>query len=270
MSQDQKLRKLKELLLHEDRDTIDSLKEKIKELETIIEKQEKLATRVDPIIDEKLQQYTDDIPEKLGPTITESLKNEISNSKDQVVDALYPIIGKMIKKYIQQEFKILSEKINAQLQKSFSIKNWKRKIKAWVTGVDEQSLLLKELAKTEIQEIFIIERNSGLLKANFSKTNTIDKDVLSAMLTAIKSFVEDAFITGDQDLEAIEHGLYNIHIQNFNSYYIAVVLHGVFDSSYKGKLEYELLNFAEKNLQKPQSTEALSKKLAEKFTNDII
>lgn len=267
MSETHKLRQLKELLLHEDRDEIALLQAKIAELESIIEKQEQLATRVNPIIDEKLEKYTADIPEKLGPTITESLKNEISNSKDQVVDALYPIIGKMIKKYIQQEFKILSEKINSQLQKSFSFKNWKRKFKAKVSGIEENNLVIQELAKTEIQEIFIIEKDSGILIANFSKSKTIDKDVLSGMLTAIKSFVEDAFKTGNHNLESIEYGLYNIHIQNFNSYYFAVVAHGVFDSSYKAKLEYELLNFAEKHLAKG-SNKNISIKLAEYFNND--
>jgi len=267
MPKSTKLHQLKELLLHEDRDEIALLQDKIKSLESIIEKQEQLAYHVDPIIDKKLKQYTEDIPEKLGPTITESLKNEIANSKDAVVDALFPIIGKMIKKYIQQEFKILSEKINTQLQKSFSFKNWTRKFKSKVSGIDEENLIIQELAKTEIKEIFIIEKDSGILIANFSKTNTIDKDVLSGMLTAIKSFVEEAFKTGNDSLESIEYGLYNIHIQNFNSYYFAVVAHGVFDNAYKGKLEYELLNFAEKHLNKG-SHENISIKLAEFFNND--
>lgn len=267
MSQQNKLHQLKELLLHEDRDEIALLQEKIKQLEGIIEKQEQLAYHVDPIIDKKLEEYTNDIPKKLGPTITESLKNEIANSKDAVVDALFPIIGKMIKKYIQQEFKLLSDKINSQLQKSFSFKGWRRKIKSKVSGIDEESLLINDLGTTEIQEIFIIEKNSGILKGNFSKTNTIDKEVLSAMLTAIKSFVEDAFKTGNDSLESIEYGLYNIHIQNFNSYYFAVVVHGVFDSAYEAKLEYELLNFAEKYLSK-ESDENISTKLTEFFDND--
>jgi len=267
MSDTRKINLLKELLLHEDRDDIALLQAKITELESIIERQEQLAARVNPIIDEKLEQYSADIPEKLGPTITKSLKNEIANSKDAVVDALYPIIGKMIKKYIQQEFKLLSDKINSQLQKSFSLKNWTRKFKSKVSGINEENFIIQELAKTEIQEIFIIEKNSGILKANFSKTNTIDKEVLSAMLTAIKSFVEDAFKTGNDSLESIEYGLYKIHIQNFNSYYFAVVVHGVFDSAYEAKLEYELLTFAEKNLAKgPQKN--ISIKLTEHFNND--
>lgn len=267
MREDQKLHLLKELLLQEDRSLYTILTKRIEEIEATLDKKERLSEKVNPLIDDKLLKYTEDIPEKLGPTITESLKNEISNSKDQVVDALYPIIGKMIKKFIQQEFKLLSEKINNQLQKSFSIKNWTRKFKSKVSGVNEENLIIQELAETKIHEIFIIEKNSGILISNLSKSNTIDKDVLSGMLTAIKSFVEDAFKTGNDNLESIEYGLYNIHIQNFNSYYFAVVLHGVFDLNYKTKLETKLLDFSEKYLTDNVNTD-VSEKLAYFFNND--
>ena len=269
MVEDKKLSLLKELLLTDDRVLIDALNKKIKGLESIIERREILSLKVDPIIDIKLKEYTDDIPKKLGPMITESLKNEIQNSKDQVVDALYPIIGKMIKKYIQQEFKILSDKINHQLKKRFSVESIIRIFKSKFIGVNEESLMLQELAKTTIQEIFIIEKGSGLLKANFSKTNTIDKDVLSAMLTAIKSFVEEAFHTGEEHLESIEYGLYNIHIQNFKSFYIAVVLHGIYDSAFKSKLKSKLLVFAQNNISNTTNIN-LSEKLAEAFDNGIV
>jgi len=269
MVEEKKLILLKELLLTDDRLLIDSLKLRIKELEYIIEHQEILSTKVNPIVDNKLKEYTRNIPEELGPTIIESLKNEIRNSKDMVVDALYPILGKMIKKYIQQEFRILSEKINNILKKSFSFKSLIRKFKSKITGVDEESLIINELAKTEIQEIFIIDKNSGILLANFSKTNTIDKEIISAMLSAIKSFVEEAFKTGEENLESIEYGMYNIHIQNFKSFFIAVVLHGVFESAYKEKLESQLLSFVAKNI--PSSTNInLSDKLAEAFTKDVV
>jgi len=144
-----------------------------------------------------------------------------------------------------------------------------RKFKSKFTGVEEESLILHELAKTEIIEIFIIEKNSGLLKANFSKSDTIDKEVLSAMLTAIKSFVEQAFNTGEEQLESIEYGLYHIHIQNFKSFYIAVILHGVYDSTYKSKLKSKLLVFVGKNISNTSNSN-LNIKLAEAFNNGII
>lgn len=260
---------LKDLLLDEDRAEIDDLKLKIEVLEKLLHEKEKLSTKVNPIITDQLQQYTKEIPEKLGPVITKSLKNEIENSKDQVVDALYPILGKMIKKYIQKEFEILSEKINSQIQKRFSFKNWFRKAKSKATGITEDELLLSDLAVTNIQEVFIIEKNSGILKANYSKTKTIDKDILSGMLTAIKSFVEEAFKTGEDNLESIEYGLYKIHLQNFKSYYIAVVVHGVFDRVYQNKLENKLFDFSEKYLAKKITQEELSNYLETTFINDI-
>jgi len=269
MVEEKKLILLKELLLTDDRILIDSLKLRIKELESIIEHQESLSAKVNPIIDNKLEQYTRTIPKELGPTIIESLKNEIQNSKDEVADALFPIIGKMIKKYIQREFRILSDKINNKLKKSFSFKSLTRKFKSKITGVDEESLIIHELAKTEIQEVFIIDKNSGILLANFSKTQTIDKEVISGMLTAIKSFVEEAFKAGEENLESIEYGLYNIHIQNFKSFFIAVVLHGVYDSAYKAKLESQLLSFVAKNNPSTPKTN-ISDKLAEAFTKDVV
>lgn len=267
--EEKKIDLLKDLLLDEDRLEIDALKLKIKNLEALLNKKENLSKHVDPIITDRLDLFTNEIPTTLGPTITKSLKNEIRNSKDEVVDALFPIIGQMIKKYIQKEFEILSDNINAQIQKRFSIKNWFRKYKSKSTGVKEKDLLIRGLAKTEIQEIFIIEKKSGLLIANYSKSKTIDKDVLSGMLTAIKSFVEDAFNTGKGDLQLIEHGLYKIHLQNFNSYYIAVVIHGVFDSVYQNKLENKLFEFSKIHKPKNNSKDYITKALEKTFTNEF-
>ncbi|WP_299112904.1 cell envelope biogenesis protein OmpA [uncultured Winogradskyella sp.] len=257
---------LKNLLLNDDRLEINALKLKIKHLEDLLESKKQLSKKVDPIIDKKLDAYTEEIPIALGPVITESLKNEIENSKDQVVDALYPIIGKMIKKYIQKEFQILSEKINSQIKKRFSFMGFFRTAKSKFTGVEEDQLILNQIGETEIQEIYIIEKNSGILKGNYSITKTIDKDVLSGMLTAIKSFVEDAFKTGNDNLESIEYGLYNIHIQNFKTYYIAVVVHGVFDANYQQKLKDKLLNFSKKHYKATASNSKLSNALKTSFS----
>ena len=94
---------------------------------------------------------------------------------------------------------------------------------------------LQELVNQGVTEVKTIPLYPQFAMAT---TETIDKDMISGMLTAIKSFVEDAFKTGNDNLESIEYGLYNIHIQNFKTYYIAVVVHGVFDTNYQEKLEW--------------------------------
>ena len=150
MTEADKLALLKDLLLTDDRAYAESIHTKIKELENLIHKQKELSQKVNPIIDEKLEEFTELIPETLGPTITEALAEQIKNSKDQVVEALYPIMGKMIKKYISQEISLLTERINKQLEDSFSANSWKRKFRSWFGGVKEEELLLSELRSTSV------------------------------------------------------------------------------------------------------------------------
>lgn len=246
MTEADKLALLKDLLLTDDRAYAESIHTKIRALEEIINQQKKLSNKVDPIIDEKLQEFIEEIPETLGPTITKALAEQIKNSKDQVVEALYPIMGKMIKKYIAQEISLLSERINQQLEDSFSTKSWKRKFKSWFGGVKEEELLLSELtAVSKVEQVLVIEKNSGLLIGQYAKTETIDKDMVSGMLTAIKSFVEDAFNEQSQNLELIEYELYHIHIQSFVSFYVAVAISGEYNLIFKNKLQDIIFNFTD-------------------------
>lgn len=266
MTEDEKLELLKEILLTEEREFDKSIAEKLEKLD--INQKVKLPERVDPIITEKLGDFVEKMPETLGPTITETLNEQIKNSKDAVVEALYPIMGKMIKRYIQNEMKVLTEKINAQMKNSFSAEAFKRKFKSMFTGVSEEELILSELSKPEIQQIFIIEKDSGLLSASYSKQETIDKDMISGMLTAIKSFVEDAFAGGNQNLESIEYETYNIHIQNFHFYYIAVIISGAYNNTYKNMLENKLLDFSEYIMKNHIEEDQLSTELKKYFENE--
>jgi hypothetical protein len=246
MTEADKLSLLKDLLLTDDRAYAESIHKKIKALEDIINEQKKLSNKVDPIIDDRLEEFIEEIPETLGPTITEALAEQIKNSKDQVVEALYPIMGKMIKKYISQEISLLTERINKQLEDSFSAKSWKRKFRSWFGGVREEELLLSELAlQLRVEQVLVIEKNSGLLIGQYAKTETIDKDMVSGMLTAIKSFVEDAFQGKSQNLELIEYELYHIHIQSFVSFYVAVAISGEYNLIFKNKLQDIIFNFTD-------------------------
>ena len=269
MTDSEKLIKLKELLLTEDRDFAHQILQKLDQLEETVYVNENLSEKINPIIDKKINSFIETMPEKLGPTITETLKSEIKNSQDSIVDALFPIIGKMIKKYIQQEMKILSDNINLQVQQTLSVKRYQRKIKSIFFGISENDIALSEMSKPKIQQIFIIEKGSGIILDSYSITDTIDEDMIAGMLTAIKSFVEDAFSAGNQNLENIEYELYNIQIQNFQSYYIAVVVSGAIDSSFKSGLQDRILDFANDKIKFNKDNKYLtSEKLETFFINE--
>ncbi len=274
MTEKDKLSILKDILLTDEREYADTISKKIEHLEKIINERKHLSSKISPIVDKKLETFTENIPKNLGSTITKTLKEEIKNSKDEVVEAFYPIMGKMIKKYIAQEIKLLSERINRQLESSFSPKSWKRRFKAWFGGVKEEELIISEISSAKVEQVLLIEKNSGILIASYSKTETIDKDMISGMLTAIKSFVEDAFQKKNQSLELIEYELYNIHIQSFVSYYIAVVVSGNYTTSFKNKLQDVIFSFSEGFLLSSTDdkidTPAIEKELIHYFKNDDI
>lgn len=243
---EEKLQLLRDILLIDDREVANAVNKRLDLITETLDKKEKLSEKVDPIIEERLNAFIEEIPATLGPTITKTLQEQIANSKDQVVEALYPIMGKMIKRYIQNEMKLLSENINKKVNNTFSLVSLKRKVRAAFTGVSESDLILAESHPPVLEEVFLIQKGSGILLGNHSTKETMDKDMISGMLTAIKSFVEDAFKGGAQNLENIEYELYTIHVQNFHSYYIAVVVSGNYTRTYESQLEDKLFKLSRK------------------------
>ena len=240
MDEKDRLEILKDILFADEHEFEQRVSARVEILEQTINERENLSEKVDPIIEHQINEFKESIPETLGPAITETLKKEIKINKDAVVDALYPILGKLVKKYVAQEMKLLSEKMNSQLG---FLSFFKRKFKSSVTGQNESGLMLGDLASAKVEQVLLIEKDSGILKASYSKSDAMDEEMVSGMLTAIKSFVEDAFNQRNQELELIEYELYHIHLQSFATHYIAVVISGNFTLSAKNELQDKIFDF---------------------------
>lgn len=272
MNQDEKLSIIKDILLTDEREFTSSIEKKIKALESTVYEEKNLSLRVGPVIDSKIDQFKKEMPETIGANLTEALKKEVENSKDAVIEALFPILGKMIKRYVQHEMKLLSEKINIQVNKTFSFKRIFRKAKSKASGVKESDLIIQEQSNTKIEQIIIIEKGSGLVLAEYSKNKMADEDMVAGMLTAIKSFVEDAFQKETQNLHYIQYDFYHIHLQDFSSFYIAAIVSGAYNIIFKDKLEDKLLEFTDeqKIVKVLKNRILLTKKLEDSFKNDSI
>lgn len=267
MAEQQGITALKDLLFREENEKYLQLNEQMKLSYAQIE--EKLANRElpDAEFNEIIERMVKVMPEKLGPTITATLKSQIKESKDEVVQALFPIIGQMIKKYIGQEIAVLSEKIDQQLETVFSFDHLVLRIKAMATGAKYSELLLQKTQEPQIQEIFIIEEDSGILLASYSRSKSLDQDMIAGMLTAIKSFVEDAFESADQQLETIAYDAFTIYIQNFGKFNIAVALTGILNATYKSQLNDIILKFVKEVAMKSSDLEKekMEKKMSKYF-----
>lgn len=245
--------KLRSLLLQEEIDKIDRLTQEIRDLEknqqkgilveklskiitdilskSLQENQQKLYASLQPIISKGVADElyrSKDLQKILFPIITSAIQEQVHEQKESIVDALYPIMGNMISKYVTTAFSDMMHQINSTLQSSLSFARIKRKFKSKFYGVSEAQLLLQETDFVDIETIFLIHKESGLLIVDLHKEENqkIDEvEMVASMLSAIRSFVND-WISSDQEMSEIreiEYSNSSISIESAGSCYLAVV-----------------------------------------------
>ncbi len=264
---------LRDILFEEEQREHKQLSQVVHELHEDFNTRQRLEVKVEPIVDDKLAYLKDHFPELFGPAIAEAVSVQIRESQDMMIDALYPIIGRLIKKYIVTEMAALSEKIDKQLDKAFSWEGWMSRIRGWLAGIPFSQQVMRGAVAPVIEEVFVIEQHSSILVGSYSRQNITDRDMIAGMLTAIKGFVKEAFAKENQDLEMVEYETYKIVIKNFQSFYIAVTVSGVLDAQFKRELDDILLGFVHKAMNQPvpamaaQERDYLSGPLQHYFTN---
>lgn len=252
------LLKIKEILLKEDREELSILRQKL-------EDEEAFNKRITPYIEQHIDNLKMNFPDQYNAMVSDIFEAKLKDSRQEMIDMLAPSIGIMIKKFISMQFESLKEGIDNQVKNTFSTKTWSNKFKSMFYGVKESDLILKEMDKYQIQEVYLIQRNSGLLFGSASMSVNLDQDVIAGMLTAIKSFAEDAFQQGAQDLDMIEYGTYKILMQNFKTYYLALAITGSLSASDKDQISNSVLAFADRRLGK--SIHTIDEKIIKEYSN---
>jgi len=236
----QLLKQLRQVLLSEDR-------EALAEIRAMLEDEAQLSEKVSPIIRQHLAFLKENFQVEYGVIIEEIVTKKLSESQDEIVNMIFPKLNTIIKKFITAQFQMLKEGIDTQIktvQNRFSPKN----IFSRFFGPSESDIVLSQLDNPEIHEIYLVQRESGLLLGSYAREKNTDQDVIAGMLTAIKSFAEDAFNRGKEDLEMIQYENYKIFLQNLPSYYFAVALTGSISTSEKEGLSNKLITFAQDNV----------------------
>jgi outer membrane protein OmpA-like peptidoglycan-associated protein len=145
-----------------------------------------------------------------------------------MIDALYPIMGGMISRYVTNAIKELMESINAKIDEGLSFDRYKRKLKAKISGVSETELLLEESADARIKALLVIEKETGLLiAAAQDKENEIDDPhIVASMASAIKDFVNDWMKSAEnaQEVQLLSYGNATLYIESAGSVYLIAFL----------------------------------------------
>jgi hypothetical protein len=195
---------------------------------------------------QKILEKLDELEHELNDP--EKFAGVIQKSKQEVIDVLGPVMGKMIKRFISGEIERLKQSIENRSKAIFSFTFLKQRLKNRITGVSDAEAAINDATKSTLHQIFVIDKNSGLLIGEYSPEDILEPDLIAGMLSAIKSFVESAFGEEDSELESLEYSSYKILLYNFNRFYFACVLEGFVDAEMRSSLQDDFLEVTDKYL----------------------
>ena len=237
------LRSLQNILLREDREELGRVRERL-------DNEEWLNSRVEPIISDRLEFLQNQFPDVYRRAVDGMIRDRLQSSQEEILDIIYPKLGTMINKYVQHQFQQLKEGLEEQLNQTFN-QGILGRLKFMLGGVPRKKTteeILSRLDRTQIEEVYVIDRHAGILLGNASLRQTVDLDLVAGMLTAIKSFVEDAFARGEEELESVQYQNLTILLRSFPRFYIAVVMSGAPTSKERQSILEDLADLADRDL----------------------
>jgi len=253
---------LKALLLEGELSLLDRLQEETRRLGSRIGDDEALRDSSIRVIADVLKQAGvrdhQRMADALAPLVLQSLRQEIRNSRDLMVDALYPITGRLVAAAVRSAFRQHMQALDKRLNATLSLTRWKLRLEAWATGQSEAALLLRRYPPFLLQELFVIDRGAGVLLARSSGDPNVaaevdpdgpqplDSDLVGAMLTAILSFVSDTFGADGGDLRRLAFGDGDLFLRTSPAIIIALKTSGTPPPGFDEQLDPEVFGILER------------------------
>jgi OOP family OmpA-OmpF porin len=165
----------------------------------------------------------------LTPTVEAALSTSVKRNPQPLVDAIAPVMGPAIRQAIRNALAELTQRINQVLDQSLSVKGLRWRLESWRTGRPLAEIVLSHTLLYRVEQVFLIHKQTGLLLQHVSigGEEMQDSDMVSSMLSAIQSFVQDSFgTTKDEVLESFQVGELTVDIEQGPQAFLAAVIRG--------------------------------------------
>lgn len=176
----------------------------------------------------------------LTPPVERAITASVSRNPGPLADALFPVMGPAIRKAVAASLAAMVESLNRTLEQRLSWRAVVWRLEALRTGKSFGEIMLLHTLVYRVEQVFLIERTSGLLLQHVREgaSEVRDVDMVSGMLTAIRDFVQDSFRVADTDgLEALKVGELSVWIEQGPHAVIAAVIRGVAPRTFRSTLQ---------------------------------
>jgi OOP family OmpA-OmpF porin len=165
----------------------------------------------------------------LAPSLESAIKESIAADPEALAESLYPVMGPAIRKSISETLSQMLENMNQLLEQSLSPKSLGWRFKAWRTGRSYAEIVLINTLEYQVEQVFLIHRETSLLIQHLVADMAItkDPDMVSSMLSAIQDYILDSFTVGEGDgLNSMSLGDFSVMIEAGPRALIAAVVRG--------------------------------------------
>jgi OOP family OmpA-OmpF porin len=179
----------------------------------------------------------------LTPPVERAITASVRRDPKPLADALFPVIGPAIRKAVAASLASMVESLNRSLEHSVSARALQWRLEAFRTGKSFGEIVLLKTLLFRVEQVFLIHRKTGLLLQHVraGPAHVEDAQLVSAMLTAIRDFVQDSFRTPEQDsLDALKVGELSIWIEQGPGAILAAVIRGTAPATLRQVLQQAL------------------------------
>ena len=158
------------------------------------------------------------------PVVQNSLE---AADPDELARQFLPTIRRIIRMIVEETVEKAVTQLNYSLEHSLNI-GWR--LEALKSGIPFSEVVLAHTLNYRVEQVLLIHRESGLLlnQVNHEEGDSEDGDLISSMLSAIQSFIQDSFKVGNQSqLENVRMGNFELFIEQESDVVIAAAVRGV-------------------------------------------
>ena len=239
--------KLKELLFDSESRALSDLSQRMDLVFERAGSHERFTASVAGVLDEALRQAEVDrhaeLSVAIAPLIVKTIKTEIRGSQDELSEALYPALGRMVKAYVGSAVRDLMDDINRRLESNAFM----LRVRSLLTGRPVADLAFAEGQRLAIDEIFLIRRGSGAPVGHWpgDATSAHDRRV-SGILTAINEVATQAFEADQAALRRIDLGSSLVYLRASPTYLLAAKCRGVAPASVEQMIDEHFVGSIER------------------------
>jgi outer membrane protein OmpA-like peptidoglycan-associated protein len=252
---DQRFVELRSLLLGEDFRRLDEVTARVEKIDAHVGDAKRLETATAEVLVEAFRKaevaHHRELTSAVAPLVVSAIRSEIKNSKEMMVEALYPITGRLVTAAVAGAFRDLVEQLNGRIDSLMSANVWRLRMRALMTGRSMAEVAMAESGVANLKQALLLERGSGRVLANWPPTaQEGDRtELASGLIAAITEFAATVYANSGGELRMLDLGSSHVFLRASARVIVAAEFSGELSGSRERRLDEAFLTIVERHEQ---------------------